>query len=463
MEENTDLPMYKIGQKTRRLAAMALVVKNNMQAKNTLNQLDKNDKALAKSLKKVASGMKINSAEDDASGYAISEKMVTQMRSLSQDIDNAQTGASMLKVAEGGIQSTVDILSTLKEKVINAANDTNTDADRAIIQKELDQAVDQLDDNANVQYNGKIMLDGSHNNEVLSPGTYTVLANESIDPSTDFNTLLTDAKDASGRSLGILEDSKIEFSYVIQGKTYTTTLDPVGQNYFTDMFTMSVDNDGNPPQPTSIAMDVSATLGTDRTGSAVTTTSGQVALLFTAGAPGIDGQISGLTINVVNKDGTINRTANSVLNDFYEAVRAENPSPDNAVVLQVGTKANQSVKMGFSDMRAMALGLRATDGTTLSIATQHKANAAISVLDLAMSKALNLQTTVGSVENRLDYTVANLTTSNENTNAAESVIRDADMAKEMTAYTKNNVLTQAAQSMLAQANQNSSAVLSLLQ
>ena len=442
---------------------MALVVKNNMQAKNTLNQLDKNDKALAKSLKKVASGMKINSAEDDASGYAISEKMVTQMRSLSQDIDNAQTGASMLKVAEGGIQSTVDILSTLKEKVINAANDTNTDADRAIIQKELDQAVDQLDDNANVQYNGKIMLDGSHNNEVLSPGTYTVLANESIDPSTDFNTLLTDAKDASGRSLGILEDSKIEFSYVIQGKTYTTTLDPVGQNYFTDMFTMSVDNDGNPPQPTSIAMDVSATLGTDRTGSAVTTTSGQVALLFTAGAPGIDGQISGLTINVVNKDGTINRTANSVLNDFYEAVRAENPSPDNAVVLQVGTKANQSVKMGFSDMRAMALGLRATDGTTLSIATQHKANAAISVLDLAMSKALNLQTTVGSVENRLDYTVANLTTSNENTNAAESVIRDADMAKEMTAYTKNNVLTQAAQSMLAQANQNSSAVLSLLQ
>lgn len=443
---------------------MALVVKNNMSAKNTLNQLEKNDKALAKSLKKAASGMRINSAEDDASGFAISEKMLVQMRGLSQDIDNAQTGASMLKVAEGGIQSTVDILSTLKEKVINAANDTNTDADRAIIQKELDQAVDQIDDNANVQYNGKIMLDGSHNNEVLSPGTYTVLANESIDPSTDYNTLLTDVKDVSGRSLGILEDSKIEFSYVLQGKTYTTTLNPVGQNFFTDMFAFSKDESGNMPSSSVLDMTVSPTIAKpDRTGATLTTTSGDVALQFVAGQPGIDGQISGLTINVVNKDGTINRTANSVLNNFYEAVRAENSSPDNALVLQVGTKANQSVKMGFSDMRATALGLRASDGSTLSIATQHKANAAISVLDLAMSKALNLQTTIGSVENRLDYTVANLTTANENTTASESVIRDADMAKVMTEYAKNNVLSQAAQSMLAQANQSSSSVLSLLQ
>ena len=443
---------------------MALVVKNNMSAKNTLNQLEKNDKALAKSLKKAASGMRINSAEDDASGFAISEKMLVQMRGLSQDIDNAQTGASMLKVAEGGIQSTVDILSTLKEKVINAANDTNTDADRAIIQKELDQAVDQIDDNANVQYNGKIMLDGSHNNEVLSPGTYTVLANESIDPSTDYNTLLTDVKDVSGRSLGILEDSKIEFSYVLQGKTYTTTLNPVGQNFFTDMFAFSKDESGNMPSSSVLDMTVSPTIAKpDRTGATLTTTSGDVALQFVAGQPGIDGQISGLTINVVNKDGTINRTANSVLNNFYEAVRAENSSPDNALLLQVGTKANQSVKMGFSDMRATALGLRASDGSTLSIATQHKANAAISVLDLAMSKALNLQTTIGSVENRLDYTVANLTTANENTTASESVIRDADMAKVMTEYAKNNVLSQAAQSMLAQANQSSSSVLSLLQ
>lgn len=442
---------------------MAMTVKNNLSAKNTLNQLNKNDKAQAKNLKNLASGMRINGAEDDASGYSISEKMLVQMRGLGQDISNTQTGNSMLKVAEGGLQSTVDILNTLKEKVINAANDTNTDADRATIQKELDQAVDQLDSNANVSYNGKIMLDGSMNNEVLEPGTKTVLANESLDPSITSSTRIVDVKDISGRSLGIMADSKIEFSYVIQGKTYTTTLDPVGAKYFTRMFGQSTDSDGNTPSPTSIAMGFGATLGQDRTGSDVKTTHGESALYFRAGAAGIDGQISGLTINVINKDGTLNRTANEVLNNFYEAIQAEDTSPDNALVFQVGTKANQAVKIGFSDMRATALGLRAYDGDTLSVATQKKANAAISVLDLALQKALNMQTTIGSVQSRMDFTAANLTVSSENTNAAESVIRDSDMAKEMTAYTKNNVLVQASQSMLAQANQNSSSVLSLLQ
>ncbi len=444
---------------------MALVVKNNMPAKNTLNQLEKNDKALAKSLKKAASGMRINSAEDDASGFAISEKMLTQMRSLNQDIDNAQTGASMLKVAEGGLQSTVDLLSTLKEKVINAANDTNTDEDRATIQKELDQAIDQIDDNANVQYNGKIMLDGSHNNYVKSPGTKTALVNESLSADTSDTDRITSLRDFSGRSLGILYDSKIEFSFVQQGKTYFTVLDPVGNNRLMNIFANSTyNNDGvTYPSGTEMAVVFDSIVGTDRNGDEVTTINGNNALIFEAGLEGKDGQISGLTINVVNKDGSTNRTANSVLNNFYEAIQAENPSPDNALVFQVGTKANQSVKIGFSDMRGVALGLRATDGTTLSISTQRNANAAISVLDLALSKALNMQTTIGSVESRMDYTVANLTTSNENTNAAESVIRDADMAKVMTEYAKNNVLSQAAQSMLAQANQSSSSVLSLLQ
>ncbi len=442
---------------------MAMVVKNNMQAKNTLNQLNKNDKALAKSLKKVSSGMKINSAEDDASGYSISEKMITQMRGLSQDIENAQNGNSMLKVAEGGMQSTVDILSTLKEKVINAANDTNTDIDRATIQKELDQAIDQLDQNANVQYNGKIMLDGSHNNEVLHPGTYTSLVNESLDPNISDRVELIDLCDVSGRSLGILPDSTIEYSYVFQGKTYMTTLHPAGDYTVGDMFASSVDENGDFPPMDRITTTLDNVVGQDRTNTDVYTTHGNKALIFKAMKAGVDGQISGLTINVVNKDGTINRTANSVLNNFYEGIRAENESPDNALVFQVGTNANQSVKVGFSDMRSMALGLRDAAGNTLSIATQKKANAAISVLDLALQKVLNQQTTIGSVESRLDYTVANLTTANENTNAAESVIRDADMAKEMTEYTKNNVITQASQSMLAQANQNSSSVLSLLQ
>lgn len=445
---------------------MAMVINNNMSAKNTLNQTDKNDKALTKSLKKVSSGMRINSAEDDASGYSISEKMRTQMRSLDQDIDNTQTGSSMLKVAEGGLQSTIDVLSTLKEKVINAANDTNTDADRATIQKELDQAVDQLDENANVQYNGKVMLDGSHNNQVVGKdgaGTSTVLTNECLSSDMSTSTLITDMVDSTGRALGIFADSKIEFSYVYQGKTYITTLDPVADNYLGDMFAFSEDAEGQQPDVNILNMEFKNPVGIDRMGEEISTVSGNKALVFTAGQAGLEHQISGITINVINKDGSINRTANSVLNNFDEIVRAEDPSPDNALVFQIGTKSNQVIKVGFSDMRATALGLKAFDGSTLNIGTQKNANAAISVLDLALQKALNQQTTIGSVESRLEYTAANLTTASENTQSSESVIRDANMAKEMTEYTKNNVLKQASQSMLAQANQNSSSVLSLLQ
>ena len=113
-------------------------------------------------------------------------------------------------------------------------------------------------------------------------------------------------------------------------------------------------------------------------------------------------------------------------------------------------------------MRSEALGLKGADGTKLNISTQTKANAAVNVLDNALQKALDQQTTIGSVESRLEYTSSNLTTASSNVQASESTIRDADMAKEMTEYTKNNVLLQAAQSMLSQANQNSSSVLSLL-
>ena len=133
------------------------------------------------------------------------------------------------------------------------------------------------------------------------------------------------------------------------------------------------------------------------------------------------------------------------------------------MLLQVGTKANQSIKVSLTDMRAEALGLKGTDGATLNVGNQKNANAAINVLDNAIQKALDQQTTIGSIESRLEYTSSNLTTASENVTASESTIRDADMAKEMTEYTKNNVLLQAAQSMLAQANQSSSSVLSLLQ
>ena len=196
---------------------------------------------------------------------------------------------------------------------------------------------------------------------------------------------------------------------------------------------------------------------------AVYTASGQNAITITANVSGISGQISGLNISVSDSEGNVKKSANAALDAFGETIRAQNKSEDNAISLQVGASANQSIKVGLTDMRAEALGLQGADGTKLNISTQAKANAAINVLDNAIQKALDQQTTIGSVESRLEYTSSNLTTASENVQASESTIRDADMAKEMTNYTKNNVLLQAAQSMLAQANQSSSNVLSLLQ
>ena len=437
---------------------MAMVVKNNLQAKNTLNQLEKNDKAKGKNLKALASGMKINSAGDDASGLSISERMEVQIRGLDQDNDNAQTGANMLKTAEGAVSSTVDILRTLKEKAINAANDTNTDADRATIQKEFDQAIDQIDENANMTYNGQTLVDGSKEHAVPQPGTRISMTNESLAEGTAFDTMLVDLQDGDGISLGIDSTDTMTVSYVMNGKTYTGSC-PVGNTDISGIFSSAGVGDTD----LEVRSPLDDTVGENEFGDTVKNPSGRVSLTVMSQHYGVEGQISGLTISFQDKYGNAKRRANALFDNFSETVRAKDPSDDNALTFQVGTKANQSVKLGISDMRATALGLRSSDGTTVSVSSQADANAAINVIDTALKRALDQQTDLGSVQSRLGYTSANIVTASENTQSAESTIRDANMAQEMTAYTKNNVLSQAAQSMLAQANQNSSAVLSLLQ
>ena len=442
---------------------MAMVVKNNMSAISTLNTLNKNSNSLSKSLQKVSSGMKINSAADDASGYAISERMRVQIRSLDQDNSNTQNGSSMMKVAEGAVSSTVEILKTLKEKVINAANDTNTDADRQTIQKELDQSIDQIDDNANVTYNGKYLVDGSHSGKTTE--TTTALTNQSLSTDTTSATELTALKTRTGESLHLSETDNVTVSYVKGGETYTTTFQVKDANSLEELLGKTAYN-GAKKLENALSIksaDATSVIGIDGSGNTVYTADNQNAITLTAQTGGVDEQISGFTISITDNTGKTNKSANAVLDAFTESIAAHNASQDNSLVLQVGTKANQNIKVGLDDMRSVALGLKGTDGTTLNVSTQAKANAAINVLDNALQKALDQQTTIGAVESRLEYTSSNLTTASENVQSSESTIRDADMAKEMTEYTKNNVLLQAAQSMLAQANQNSSAVLSLLQ
>jgi flagellin len=289
------------------------------------------------------------------------------------------------------------------------------------------------------------------------------LTNQSLATDTVQGSAVTQLKNRSGESLYIHSTDNVTISYVKQGQTYTTTF-AVGTQTFAQILARTAYN-GTSTIAGQLTLNTSKTdvIGTDGSGNTVYTADRGCAMTLTAASSGTDGQIAGFTISITDNTGKINKNANAVLDNFNESIRAQNASADNSLVLQTGTKANQAIKVSMTDMRSVALGLKGTDGTTLNVSTQTKANAAINVLDNALQKALDQQTTIGSIESRLEYTSANLTTASENVQASESTIRDADMAKEMTEYTKNNVLLQAAQSMLAQANQNSSSVLSLLQ
>ena len=505
---------------------MAMVVKNNMSAIHTLNTLNNNSTALSKSLAKVSSGMKINTAQDDASGYAISEKMRVQIRSLDQANQNTQNDLSMMKTAEGAVSSTIEILKSLKEKAINAANDSNTDSDRKTIQKEMDQFIDQIDDNALTTFNGKYLIDGSKNFRSEN-GTRTAFTNQNLAIETTANSSLVGLQNRNHEDLEITTTDRVTASFVQNGVTYSTTFH-VGNtesgkvatlnDVFTALNNLAITKTGHAIFGTANFKTTSSSngakasiaakatphayeevnyadgtkttngglewgsgknilvhnginIGTNAAGDAVKTADGTSGLTVTAASVGYGyasgkagGQIAGINISITDSQGNVKKAANAALDAFNLSVREMNVNEnDNSLNFHVGASANQAIKVGLTDMRSEALGLKGSDGTKLSVATKTFANAAVNVIDNAITKAVDEQTNIGAVEARLEYTSSNLTTSSENVQNAESTIRDADMAKEMTNYTKNNVLLQAAQSMLAQANQNSSAVLSLLQ
>ena len=436
---------------------MAMVVKNNIGAVRTLNTLNSNSSALQKSLAKVSSGMKITGAQDDASGYAISERMRVRIRALDQANQNAQNDSSMMKTAEGAVGNTVEILRALKEKAINAANDSNTNEDRQTIQKEINQFIDQIDDNALVQFNGKYLIDGTVNNAVTS--TQTVLLNQSLKDGTASDDTLVNLSDRAGNSLEILAGDKYQVSWVKNGIVSTTSGDVTSATKLSALTNI-----------TSTSTGVAASSGQigsikDKFNHNLYTPDKQDGIAIYAPTAGVKDQLSGFTISIMDKEGNVKKAANAALDQFKQYQRAENQTEggNKALNFHIGSEANVAIKVGLSDMRAEALGLKGSAGDRISVATKDLANGSINAIENALTKALDQQTTIGAIEARLEYTSTNLTTSSENVQAAESTIRDADMAKEMTNYTKANVLLQAAQAMLAQANQSSSAVLSLLQ
>ena len=435
-----------------------MFVSNYVSSLSILNVMNKHASAMAKHMSHIATGSRIASVAEDPSGWAIGMRMSVQIRGLDQANRNAQQYKSMLKVADGGVSSTVDILRTLKEKAIEAANDTCTDSDRQTIQKLFNQYADQIDDNALITYNGKYLINGSHN--TASKLTNQAYTNSSLSTDTTIDTKLTDLLRRNGDSLNILADDTVNVSYVKDGKTYTTSY-KVENTTVKDIFTKAnaidtavfdVDN-----------MSDTNEIGVDETGRTVKTVDDKNALTIKAKTAGTDGAVSGFNISITDKNGQVKKNANSSLDAFTEKIQPRNENSGDMLYAQVGTKSNQGIKLGLGDMTSLGLGLRSKDGDVLNVTTRDGANAAISVLDNALNRALDQQTTIGAVSSRMDYTIQNLTTQSENTTAAMSTLMDANLAKEMVEYTKENILLQAAQAMLAQNNKNAAWFLSLLQ
>ena len=434
-----------------------MTINNYVMSIGILNTLNKHSASMANHLRHISTGLRIANVADDPAGWAIGQRMDVRIRGLDQANRNAQQAKSLLKVADGGISSTVDILRTLKEKAIEAANATATTADRQTIQKLFDQYADQIDDNALVTYNGKYLLDGSR--QERSRQTQQAFTNEQLGKDTQLGTKLTDLTRRDGSSLNILAGDTVNISYVKDGKTYSASYaakDTTVEDIFKQMNAIAGD-----------VFDVAgmrdtAEIGTGAVGQTVKTVDGENAISVKAKDAGTAGSISGFTIGISDSQGQMKKTVNSALDAFTETIQAKDARADGSLKMQIGADANNTLNIPLGDMSSRALGLRGRDGSVLDITTQKGANAAMDVLDKALERALDQETTVGAMSSRLDYTISNLTVQSENLTDAKSTLLDADMAKEMLAYTRENVLMQAAMAMLAQNNKNAGWFLSLL-
>ena len=416
-------------------------IQHNIMAMNAYRNYNNNTSALSKNLEKLSSGYKINRAGDDAAGLAISEKMRAQITGLKAASKNVKDGVSLVKTAEGALQEVHDMLNRMDSLATQSANGTYDDAvDRDNLQKEVNalrSEIDRIADSSN--FNGIKLLDGSMGKATGEPTT----------------------KLAVGAALG--DGATIT-------KVYGASLDATAGKEDTVAITQGTANK-NELSVTVTKADGSATTTKIDLKNAITVTSGsKVGKAF-----GDDGMQAGdtavLDLSSVGL-GRIEFTATKALADTEKigtAVAAgisgkAKPADPNAtgggLDLQIGDTADKFNKLTISvgDMHAKALGIG-----DLSIADQTGAAAAIDKIKTAINTVSSTRGDLGAAQNRLEHTQNNLSVMTENIQDAESTIRDTDVADEMMAYTKNNILVQSAQAMLAQANQVPQGVLQLLQ
>ncbi len=409
---------------------MGMVVRTNNMAVNAHRNLGINNANLGSHLEKLASGFRINRAADDASGLAISEKMKAQIKGLETASANAQDGISLIQTAEGALAEVHDMLNRMVELAGKSANGTMDDnVDRAALQKEVESLQHEINRIAQgTNFNGIKLLDGSMGvASKFTPGaagTASATGTETV-YTLDFS------------KVDIIEGGKVtvggtEFEFVTEAVAGDDTKVVIGANRDATLSALQ----------TAITTE-NAHQNFFGPGNDATVTAADGKLTFTSEEPGISEPAYEMTATVTTSG--------------------------MGLTLQIGDTADafNKVTVSVGDMSTVGLGIN-----SLSVATQSQAADAMALLKNnddptngygAINVVSTVRANLGALQNRLEHTISNLDVAAENMTAANSRIRDTDMAKQMMEYTKANVLGQAAQAMLAQANQQPQAVLQLLQ
>lgn len=401
-------------------------IQHNIAALNSYRNLTGNNSAVSKNLEKLSSGYRINRAGDDAAGLAISEKMRAQITGLNTAQKNAQDGVSLVQTAEGALTEVHSMLNRMVELADQSANGTYDNAvDRANLQKEIASLKDEIDRIADsTNFNGINLLDGS-----LSTSTTSTL-----------NTAA-----ATGKA-GV--DLKFTFADQINGKNINVKLAHADGGQTKDKITAAVDANG------VITLTMDATV--DHSASAIkeALASANVDKIAKADQAKMKSLLASATVTGTGTTTIANAT------DFVIKDGTVTPAKGKSLTLQIGDTSKDFNQMAVSvgDMHTAALGI-----ADINISTQVGAQTAVDKIKTAINSVSSTRGDLGAIQNRLEHTINNLSVTSENMTAAESRIRDVDMANEMMAYTKNNILVQSSQAMLAQANQLPQGVLQLLQ
>ncbi len=409
---------------------MAMVVQHNLTAMNSNRQLSVTTSAQTKSSEKLSSGYRINRAGDDAAGLKISEKMRSQMRGLTRASTNAQDGVSLIQTAEGALNEAHSILQRMNELAVQGANDTNESIDRDAINEELEALTQELDRiSETTQFNKQNLLDGSFRDKNLHVGANS---NQKIAISIG---------NMNAETLGLKSIKGLEPTEKQSGLAPTTVV------YKGNSYTYDVN--------TKMSYNQAAVLSEVK--NAISTADNEKAFVTQFTMP--TGSVF-YKLNGTDGNSYITSTLSGI--QAIDISLAKGFASDDILTVSTFGTYLQTEEKTATDL-AQGASYKSFDLKNPNVDSYAKANATIEAVQEAINRVSSQRSALGALQNRLEHTIANLDNVAENTTAAESRIRDTDMASEMVEYSKNQILAQAGQAMLAQANQATQGVLSLLQ